>query len=127
MTELLELMPFAESLGVNLEAASKDEVRGRLEWAAERCTAGGAMHGGALMALADSLGAICAYLNVPEGAATATLESKTNFFRAVRGGHVDAVSNPLHVGRTWIVVQTALSDAEGRPVALVIQTQAVLA
>jgi len=126
MTELLESMPFAESLGVNVEAAAKDEVRGRLEWAPERCTAGGAMHGGALMALADSLGAICAYLNLPEGASTATLESKTNFFRAVRGGHVDAVSNPLHVGRTSIVVQTALSDAEGRPVALVIQTQAVL-
>ena len=126
MTELLELMPFAESLGVHVGAASKDEVRGRLDWAPERCTAGGVMHGGALMTLADSLGAICAYLNLPEGASTATLESKTNFFRPVRGGHVDAVSNPVHVGRTSIVVQTELADAEGRPVALVIQTQAVL-
>jgi len=101
-------------------------VRGRLDWAPERCTAGGVLHGGALMSLADSVGAICAFLNLPEGASTATIESKTNFFRAVRGGHVDAVSRPLHVGRTSIVVQTELADAEARPVAIVIQTQAVL-
>ena len=84
------------------------------------------MHGGALMTLADSLGAICAYLNLPEGARTATIESKTNFFRGVREGHVDGVARPLHVGRSSIVVQTELADAGGRPVAVVIQTQAVL-
>ena len=119
-------MPFASGLGVEVSAAAAEEVRGRLEWAPERCTAGGVLHGGALIGLADSLGAICAYLNLPEGATTATIESKTNFFRAVRGGHVEAVSRPLHVGRTSIVVQTELADAEGKPVALVIQTQAVL-
>jgi 1,4-dihydroxy-2-naphthoyl-CoA hydrolase len=126
MTELVALMPFAQELGVEVETAAKDEVRGRLEWTAERCTAGGLLHGGALMTLADSVGAICAFLNLPEGATTATLESKTNFFRGVRGGHVSAVSRPLHVGRTSIVVQTDLADDAGRPVAVVIQTQAVL-
>jgi uncharacterized protein (TIGR00369 family) len=126
MSELLAAMPFAAELGVAVSAAGKEEVRGRLDWAPERCTAGGVLHGGALMGLADSLGAICAFLNLPAGASTATIESKTNFFRAVRGGHVDAVSRPLHVGRTSIVVQTELADAEARPVAVVIQTQAVL-
>ena len=125
--DYVALMPFAQALSVEVAAASKDEVRGRLAWAEERCTAGGVMHGGALMTLADSVGAICAYLNVPEGASTATIESKTNFFRGVSGGHVDAVARPLHVGRTSIVVQTELADAGGRPVAIVIQTQAVLA
>jgi 1,4-dihydroxy-2-naphthoyl-CoA hydrolase len=124
--ELVALMPFAHALGVALESAAKDEVRGRLPWAPERCTAGGVLHGGALITLADSVGAICAYLNLPEGATTATIESKTNFFRAVRDGHVDAVARPLHVGRTSIVVQTQLADGGGNPVAVVIQTQAVL-
>jgi 1,4-dihydroxy-2-naphthoyl-CoA hydrolase len=126
MSELVAAMPFAAGLGIEVSSADKDEVHGRLEWAPERCTAGGVLHGGALMGLADSLGAICAFLNLPERASTATIESKTNFFRAVRGGHVEAVSRPLHVGRTSIVVQTHLADAEGRAVAVVIQTQAVL-
>jgi uncharacterized protein (TIGR00369 family) len=79
------------------------------------------------MALADSLGAICAYLNLPEGAtATSTIESKTNFFRGVRAGHVEATSRPLHVGRTTIVVQTDLLDADGKRAAQVTQTQAVI-
>jgi|SRR3954447_934459 1,4-dihydroxy-2-naphthoyl-CoA hydrolase len=124
--DYVALMPFAQALGVEVEAASPEEVRGQLAWAPDRCTAGGVLHGGALMSLADSVGAICAYLNLPEGAGTATLESKTNFFRPVNAGHVDAVARPLHVGRTSIVVQTELADAGGRPVALVIQTQAVL-
>jgi uncharacterized protein (TIGR00369 family) len=126
MSQLVAQMPFAAALGVQIDQASNDEVRGRLDWTAERCTAGGVMHGGALMTLADSLGAICAYLNLPEGASTATIESKTNFFRGVREGHVDGVSRPLHVGRSSIVVQTELADAGGRPIAVVIQTQAVL-
>jgi 1,4-dihydroxy-2-naphthoyl-CoA hydrolase len=126
VVELVALMPFAQELGVQVGAATKDEVRGRLDWRPELCTAGGALHGGALMALADSIGAICAFLNLPEGANTATIESKTNFFRGVRDRHVDAVAKPLHVGRTSIVVQTDLADADGKPVALVIQTQAIL-
>ena len=119
-------MPFAQELGVRVESAAADEVRGSLDWAASRCTAGGVLHGGALMALADSVGAICAYLNLPEKATTATIESKTNYFRGVRDRRVDAVARPLHVGRSSIVVQTELADADGKPVAIVIQTQAVL-
>jgi len=111
---------------VHVESAGKDAVTGGLDWSSDLCTAGGVLHGGVVMALADSLGAICAYLNLPAGATTATIESKTNFFRGVREGHVDGVSRPLHVGRSSIVVQTELADAEGKPVAVVIQTQAVL-
>jgi uncharacterized protein (TIGR00369 family) len=122
-------MPFAVGLGLELETATPEEVRGRLPWAAERCTIGGALHGGALMAAADSLGAICAFLNLPDGATgTSTIESKTNFFRGVteQHGHVDIVSRPLHAGRTTIVVQTDLLLPDSRRAAQVTQTQAVL-
>jgi 1,4-dihydroxy-2-naphthoyl-CoA hydrolase len=122
-----DAMPFGALLGVELDAASAAEVRGGLAWSPERCTAGGILHGGAVIGLADSLGGFCAYLNLPDGATgTATVESKTNFFRAVRQGRVRAVARPLHVGRTFIVVQTDLHDDEGRHVAQVTQTQAVL-
>jgi 1,4-dihydroxy-2-naphthoyl-CoA hydrolase len=127
MSELVQAMPFAERIGLSVEVASKHEVRGSFDWAAELCTAGGSLHGGALMTAADSLGAICAYLNLPAGASTATIESKTNFFRPVRGGRIALVSTPLHVGRVTIVVQTEVSDDDGHRVALVIQTQAVVA
>ena len=120
-------MPFALAMGIEVTAASADDVRGRLAWAPERCTSGGILHGGAIMALADTLGAICAFLNLPPGAGTSTIESKTNFFSAVRSGHVEAVTHPLHVGRRTIVVQTDVRDATGRRVAQVTQTQAVLA
>jgi 1,4-dihydroxy-2-naphthoyl-CoA hydrolase len=126
MSELVAAMPFAERLGLRIDTATKEEVAGELDWAEELCTAGGVLHGGALMAAADSLGALCAYLNLPDGATTATLESKTNFFRAVRGGTVSLRATPLHVGRSSIVIQTELHDGERRRVALVIQTQAVL-
>lgn len=125
--DLLAAMPFAVELGIELGEATPDEVGATLAWDEGRCTAGGVLHGGALMALADSTGAILAFLNLPEGAtATATIESKTNFLRAVREGHVDAVSRPLHVGRTTIVVDTDLRDADDRLVARTTQTQAVL-
>jgi uncharacterized protein (TIGR00369 family) len=78
------------------------------------------------MGLADTLGAICAFLNLPAGAGTTTIESKTNFFRGVLTGHVEAVTRPLHVGRRFIVVQTDVTDAAGKRVAQVTQTQAVL-
>lgn len=120
-------IPFASQLGIEVIAAEPAEVRGAMPWAPELCTAGGVLHGGALMAFADTLGAICAFLNLPEGATTATVESKTNFFRPVREGQVKATARPLHVGRSFIVVQTAVVDASERPVAMVTQTQAVLA
>ena len=120
-------MPLARTLGIELLAASPEEVRARLGWAERLCTAGGVLHGGALMALADTAGAYCAFLNLPDGSGgTGTIESKTNFLRPVRGGHVEAVSRPLHAGRTTIVVDTDLFDAGGRRVARVTQTQAVL-
>ena len=119
-------MPFAAALGVVLDAAGAGEVRGRLAWTPERCTTSGTMHGGALMALADTFGGLCAFLNLPPGAGTATISSSTVFTRAVREGEVSAVTRPLHVGRTTIVVQTDLADQAGRRVAQVTQVQAVL-
>jgi 1,4-dihydroxy-2-naphthoyl-CoA hydrolase len=120
-------MPLAETLGLEIVAAAPEEVHARLPFEERLCTAGGILHGGALMSLADASGAYCAFLNLPEGAmGTATIESKTNFFRAVRDGHVDATSRPLHLGRTTIVVETDLHDAAGKHVARVMQTQAVL-
>ena len=124
---LVTMMPFTAGLGIVLDAAAPDEVRGRMAWAPERCTTGGILHGGVLMALADSLGGICAFLNLPPGALTATTSSATVFTRAVRSGEVTAVTRPLHVGRSVIVVQTDLTDDAGRRVAQVTQTQAVLA
>jgi len=120
-------MPFGATLGLEIIAAGPGEVRARVAWEERFCTAGGLLHGGVLMGLADTTGAFCAFLNLPEGAnGTATIESKTNFFRAVREGHVHAVSRPLHVGRTTIVVETDLHDDAGKNVARVTQTQAVL-
>ncbi|MCO5995429.1 PaaI family thioesterase [Actinoallomurus rhizosphaericola] len=124
--ELLAAMPFAGIAGVVIESASAEEVTGRLPWAPERCTAGGVLHGGALITLADSVGAACAFLNLPPGANTTTVETSTRFFRGVRDGEVRAVARPLHTGRTTIVVQTDLYDTDGRRVAQTTQTQAVL-
>ena len=123
---MIATVPFAAGLGLEVASASAEEVRGSMPWAPERCTAGGVLHGGALMSFADTLGAICAFLNLPEGTTTATVESKTNLFRAVRGGNVTGVARPLHVGRSFIVVQTDLTDDEERRVAQTTQTQAVL-
>jgi len=123
---MVAMMPFAGVLGVMVDAAAPDEVRAHLEWSEDKCTTFATMHGGVLMATADTVGAICAFLNLPNGASTSTIESKTNFFRGVRAGRVHTVSTPLHVGRTTIVVQTDLRDDRGKRVALVTQTQAVL-
>ena len=125
--QLHAAMPFTALLGATALASAPEEVRLRLEWDAARCTAGGLMHGGALMALADSAGGLCAFLNLPDGATgTATVSSATNFLRGVRSGHVEAVARPLNVGRTVIVVDTELRDAAGALLARVTQTQAVL-
>ena len=118
-------MPLGTTLGIRT-SGSPDEVEATLEWAPGLCTAAGVLHGGVLMALADSSGGVCAFLNLPEGAHTATIESKTNFFGAVREGIVVARSRPLHRGRTTIVVETDLFASDGRHVARTTQTQAVL-
>jgi 1,4-dihydroxy-2-naphthoyl-CoA hydrolase len=119
-------VPFAGLLGIEIVAAEPDEVRGNLPWRADLCTSGGILHGGALMAFADTLGGVCAFLHLPEGAGTATVESKTNFFRPLRDGVVTGVARPLHVGRSFIVVQTDLTDDSERRIAQVTQTQAVI-
>jgi 1,4-dihydroxy-2-naphthoyl-CoA hydrolase len=124
-TQIRDTMPFAALIGAELLEVSADVVRGRMEWAPERCTAGGLMHGGALMALADGCGGTCAFFNLPDGAiGTATIESKTNFLRAVREGGVTATTRPLHRGRTMIVIETEIADDDGKLVAKVTQTQA---
>jgi 1,4-dihydroxy-2-naphthoyl-CoA hydrolase len=120
-------MPFTALLGAVALRADRDEVVLRLDWGAARCTSGGLMHGGALMALADSAGAWCGFLNLPDGATgTATTSSTTHFLRPVTAGHVDAVSRPLNVGRTAIVLDTELRDPAGKLAARVTQVQAVL-
>jgi uncharacterized protein (TIGR00369 family) len=119
--------PFADYLGVTITSAEPTLVVASLPWRPELCTSLGVLHGGAIMAFADSLGGLCAFLNLPEGAFTTTIESKTNFFRAVRESdkEVTGRAEPLHVGRSTIVVRTMLSVGD-RNVAHVIQTQAVL-
>jgi len=125
LNSLNELIPFAAALGVELLEATPELVVSRLQWTPERCTTGGVMHGGALMALADNGGGVCAFLNLPEGAVgTATIESKTNFLRAVRDGAVTASSRPLHIGRTMVVVESELVRDDGKLAAKVTQTQA---
>lgn len=128
-TEVMhQAMPFTAVLGIEQVSNTAAEARARIAWDPSRCTVAGTLHGGLLMALADSVGATLAFLNLPPGASsTTTIESKTNFLRAVRDGWVEAISRPLHVGRTTIVVDTELRDSQGKLVARVTQTQAVLA
>ena len=120
-------MPLAEALGMRAGAYTADAVELSLDWSPSFCTAGGVLHGGVIMALADSAGGACALLNLPDDASgTATIESKTNFLGAVRGGTVTATAKPLHRGGTTIVVETEVRDASARLVAKVTQTQMVL-
>jgi 1,4-dihydroxy-2-naphthoyl-CoA hydrolase len=126
LSDLVAMMPFAGRLGIELTAATPEEVTGRLAWREELCTAGGLLHGGALMALADSLGGVCTFLNLPPGAGTATISSTTNFLRALREGHAVATSRPLRVGRTVIVVQTEVCDEAGKPLSHTTQSQMVI-
>ncbi len=125
--ELLAMIPYATGLGITLDEAAPDLVRGSLRWSAERCTTSGVMHGGAIMSLADTVGAVCAFLNLPAGSGTATVDSATNFFRGVRDGTLHATARPLHAGRSFIAVRTELIDDAGRLVGQTTQTQAVLA
>lgn len=123
----IDLLPFAKASGIELVSTSADEVVGRVAWSEEGCTSGGIMHGGLLMTLADTTGAVCAFLNLPDGArGTATIESKTNLCRPVTSGVVTATSVPLHAGRTTILVQTTARDESDRLVSITLQTQAVL-
>ncbi|ASF12394.1 thioesterase family protein [Nocardia brasiliensis NBRC 14402] len=122
-----QTMPFTARLGIEVLEHGPALVRSRLAWDESLCTLGGVVHGGVLMSLADATGAVCAYLNLPEGKqGTTTVESKTNFLRAVRSGYATASATPLHAGRSFIVVETEIRDDAGKLVAKVTQTQAVL-
>lgn len=122
------LIPFAHTLGVEIIEASKDRVVGKLLVRPELCTSGGTLHGGAVMSLADTLGAVGAFLSLPEGArSTTTLESKTNFLSAAKAGTiVTGEATPVHSGKRTGVWQTKITGEDGKAVALVIQTQMVL-
>jgi uncharacterized protein (TIGR00369 family) len=121
-------MPLCALLGMEVDEMSADCVRMSVDWDARLCTSGGLLHGGLVMALADSAGAVCASANLPADATgTSTIESKTNFLGAVREGRVVATSRPLHVGSTTVVVETEVRRAnDDRLVGKVTQTQIVL-
>ena len=125
LEELVALMPFARQLGISLDEASVDRVVARLDWAPHLCTSAGLMHGGALMTLADTAGALVTFLGLPAGATTATITSTSQLFRPVTGGAVRAVAVPLNRGRTTVTAQTSLFDNDGRLVAQTTQIQAV--
>jgi 1,4-dihydroxy-2-naphthoyl-CoA hydrolase len=119
--------PLARLLGVEITHADKTRVEGRLLVREEICTGWHTIHGGAVMAFADTLGATGAYLNLPEGASTTTIESKTNFIAPAKAGTVvTAESLPIHIGRRSSVWQTKITRDDGKLVAIVTQTQMVL-
>jgi 1,4-dihydroxy-2-naphthoyl-CoA hydrolase len=122
-----ELPPFPRWLGITVTSASPDRVLAELTVREELCTAGEIIHGGAIMAFADTIGALGTVMNLREGQGTTTLESKTNFFSpAPVGTRLIAEATPLHRGRRTQVWETRLTNADGRLVAKVTQTQMVL-
>lgn len=126
LTELAHTqMPLARLLELEIESGDPEGVVATGQWKPEHCTAGGVIHGGYLMALADSVGAMCAFLNLAHGATTSTIESKTNFMRPVTSGTVTFRASPVHVGRTSMVVQTDATRDDGKLVARTTQTQTV--
>ncbi|HML08809.1 MAG TPA: PaaI family thioesterase [Xanthobacteraceae bacterium] len=129
MSSIAELKPppFAEFLGIRITHISPDRVTGELAVRHELATVPDIIHGGAIMALADNIGAAATMVNLPEGAHTTTIESKTNFFAAIPVGDMArAECTPLHRGRTTMVWQTKVTRNDGRLCALVTQTQLVL-
>ena len=120
--------PFAEFMGMKITHLSKDKVEAEIFVREELNNRFGAMHGGAVMALADNLGGTATFANLPEGGRTATIESKTNFFAPIPvGDTAHAECTPLHRGRTTMVWQTRITRNDGRLCALVTQTQIVIA
>lgn len=113
-------------LGIRFIETEKDRVIAELEIRPELLTTTGAVHGGTLMAFADTIGAAGTVANLAEGQSTATLESKTNFFAAARSGMVRAEATPLHKGKRTHVWQTRVTDATGKLLSLTIQTQVIL-
>ncbi len=128
LARLKELkLPFAELMGIEFIAAAPERVVAEMMVRDELCTRPAVLHGGAIMAFADTIGAAGTILNLPEGAGTTTIESKTNFIAAAPSGtRITGEATPLHRGRRTMVWQTRVTTAEGRLVALVTQTQLVL-
>jgi 1,4-dihydroxy-2-naphthoyl-CoA hydrolase len=127
MTNLADTMPFSKLLGLEILEATPKRVTARLIVRADLCTSGGILHGGAAMAMADAMGAVASFLNLAPGARTTTLESKTNFLgAATEGSTVLGETTPIHIGRATSVWQTRITREDGKPVALVIQTQMTL-
>ena len=121
------LPPFARQFGIRLDSATKDRLVGRLTVGPEHANRNAVMHGGALMALTDALGGTAASMNLREGEATTTLESKTNFLRSVPIGQtVTAQTIPIHRGRKTQIWQTTVLRADGKPAAITTQTQMTL-
>ena len=123
---LHQLMPLTAVLGFSVERWEPEVVQLSVAWRPDLCTAGGVLHGGVIMALADTAGASCAFLNLPPGAGTTTVESKTNFLRAVRDGRAVATSRLLHAGRSLMVVETEVRGSDNRLASKVTQSQMVL-
>lgn len=123
---LAATMPFALHSGVEITAAAPETVVGHLDWSEERCTTGGLMHGGALMTLADSLGAVAAFLHLPEGAGTATVSSNTTLVRGLREGRATGTARVVNAGRRFITVRTDVLDDAGKLLITTTQVQAVL-
>lgn len=124
MTNLADTMPFSKLMGVEVVESSKERVIGKLEVREDLCTAGGILHGGAIMAFADALGAIGGFLNLEPGTRTTTLESKTNFLGAAPVGMtITGETTPVHVGKKTSVWSTRITNDKGKPIALVLQTQ----
>lgn len=123
-----DMMPFSKMMGVEIQSAEKDRIIGTLMVRPDLCTAGHIMHGGAIMAFADALGAIGAFMNLREGAnGTTTVESKTNFLGAAPEGQtVTGEATPVQIGRRLSVWQTKIAREDGKLVALVTQSQMVL-
>jgi len=120
-------MPFAELLGIRILSATPERLTAEMVVRDNLCTLPPVLHGGAVMAFADSLGAYATMLNLPEGANTTTIESKTNFLApAPAGTTVTGECVPLHRGRRTMVWQTRVTNPEGRLLAIVTQTQMVL-
>jgi len=120
-------LPFAKLLGVELVSVTPDRVEAALRVRDDLCTRPAVLHGGAMMALADTLGAVATTANLPEGATTTTIESKTNFFVPIPVGDIArAECTPLHRGRTTMVWQTKITRGDGRVAAMVTQTQLVM-
>jgi uncharacterized protein (TIGR00369 family) len=119
-------LPFSDLLGVELLEVTPERVVARLKVRPDLCTRPAVLHGGALMALADTLGAVATIANLPEGTTTTTIESKTNFLAAIpEGDTATAECTPLHRGRTTMVWQTKITRSDGRVAGYVTQTQLV--